>query len=525
MNNFRFLLTLILPPGGKTHFYQLPAIDHWNSLYKVTAFDVFILIPYLSILTILAIYGIHRYHLVYLYLKHKDKVAQPKGKLEHLPRVTIQLPIYNEMYVVERLVDAACNVRYPRELLEIQVLDDSTDGTVEIAAACVAKHQELGFDIHHVHRANRHGFKAGALEHGLIEATGELIAIFDADYIHPTNFLEDVVDYFSDTEVGMVQARWGHINREYSFLTQVESVILDGHFVIEHGGRHLSGRFFNFNGTAGIWRRDAIESAGGWQHDTLTEDTDLSYRAQMAGWKFLYLPHIVCPAELPVEMNSFKSQQARWAKGLIQTAIKLLPRILRSRLPWKIKIEAFFHLTANISYPLMIVLSFLLLPAMIVRFNQGWFQMLYIDLPLWLASTASVSTFYLIAQRELYPDWRVRLKYLPFLMSVGIGLSVSNSKAVMEALLGIKSSFKRTPKYHIESKKDRWVTKKYQRRTGVMPLFELSLGAYFALVVSYAFVNQNYPTIPFLMLFVVGFTYMGLMSILHVTLHRWLRDL
>ena len=524
MNNLCFALFLILPPV-KTHFYQLRAIDHWNSLYRVTAFDAFILIPYLSILTILAIYGIHRYHLVYLYLKHKDKIAQPKGKLEQKPRVTIQLPIYNEMYVVERLVEAACSVRYPRQLLEIQVLDDSTDGTVEIAAACVAKHRELGFNIHHIHRTNRRGFKAGALEHGLKTATGELIAIFDADFIPAANFLEDVVDYFSDSQVGMVQARWGHINREYSFLTQVESVILDGHFVIEHGGRHFSGRFFNFNGTAGIWRRATIEDAGGWQHDTLTEDTDLSYRAQMAGWKFLYLPHIVCPAELPVEMNSFKSQQARWAKGLIQTAIKLLPRILRSPLPWKIKVEAFFHLTANISYPLMIVLSFLLLPAMIVRFNQGWFQMLYIDLPLWLASTASVSTFYLISQRELYQDWRMRLKYLPFLMSVGIGLSVSNSKAVMEALLGIKSSFKRTPKYRIETKKDRWVTKKYLRRTGVMPLFELSLGAYFAVVVLYAFVNQNYPTIPFLMLFVIGFTYMGLMSILHMTLHRWLKGL
>ena len=517
-------MAMILPPE-KTHFYQLHAFDRWNELYKLTAFDIFILIPYLAILTILAIYGIHRYHLVYLYLKHKDKVAQPRAKLETKPRVTIQLPIYNEMYVVERLVEAACNVRYPLELLEIQVLDDSTDGTVDITAACVAKNQALGFNIHHVHRRNRQGFKAGALENGLKDATGELIAIFDADFIPPPNFLEDVVDYFSDTEVGMVQARWGHINREYSLLTQVESVILDGHFIIEHGGRHFSGRFFNFNGTAGIWRRNAIESAGGWQHDTLTEDTDLSYRAQMAGWKFLYLPHIVCPAELPVEMNSFKSQQARWAKGLIQTAIKLLPRILRSNLPWKIKTEAFFHLTANISYPLMIALSFLLLPAMIVRLNQGWFQMLYIDLPLWLASTASVSTFYLISQKELYPDWRVRLKYLPFLMSVGIGLSVSNSKAVMEALLGIKSSFKRTPKYRIETKQDRWVTKKYLRRTGMMPLFELSLGAYFGLVVFYAFINQNYPTIPFLMLFVVGFTYMGLMSILHMTLHRWLRGL
>src|SRR5215467_3307987 len=517
-------MMLIIPPG-RPHFYQLSGIDHWYGLYHLNAFDIFILVPYLAILTVLAVYGIHRYHLVFLYLKHKNKVAVPKGKLTVLPKVTVQLPIYNELYVVDRLVEAACKIRYPHELLEIQLLDDSTDGTREIAARSVEKHRALGFNIHHIHRTNRSGFKAGALENGLRLANGEFIAIFDADFIPAENFLEDVVDYFSDPEVGMIQVRWGHINREYSLLTQIESVILDGHFMIEHGGRHFSGRFFNFNGTAGIWRRQAIETAGGWQHDTLTEDTDLSYRAQMVGWKFLYLPHIVCPAELPVEMNSFKTQQSRWAKGLIQTGIKLLPRILRSKLPLKIKIEAFFHLTANISYPLMIALSFLMLPAMIVRFNQGWFQMLYIDLPLWLASTASISTFYLISQKELYPDWRMRLRYLPFLMSVGSGLSVSNSKAVLEALLGIKSSFKRTPKYRIENKTDRWVTKKYLRRTGVLPILELSLGIYFGLVVFYAFENKNYPTIPFLMLFVVGFTYMGLMSILHVTLHRWLRGL
>ena len=517
-------MMLIIPPRP-TRFYQFPAIDHWNSLYHLNGFDIFILVPYLTILSILAIYGIHRYHLVYLYLKNKHKVAKPKGILAVKPKVTVQLPIYNEMYVVERLVEAACRIRYPRELLEIQLLDDSTDGTKEIAAACVEKHREMGFQIEHICRTDRSGFKAGALENGLKLAAGEFIAIFDADFIPAENFLEDVLDYFSDSEIGMIQARWGHINREYSLLTQVESVILDGHFMIEHGGRHLSGRFFNFNGTAGIWRRSAIESAGGWEHDTLTEDTDLSYRAQMAGWKFLYLPQIVCPAELPVEMNAFKTQQSRWAKGLIQTAIKLLPRILRSGLPLKIKIEAFFHLTANIAYPLMIALSFLLLPAMIVRFNQGWFQMLYIDLPLWLASTASVSLFYLVSQRELYPDWRSRLRYLPFLMSVGIGLSLSNSKAVIEALLGIRSSFMRTPKYRIESKKDRWAAKMYLHGTGVMPVFELMLGAYFAFIVLYAFNSSNYPTIPFLMLFVVGFTYMGVMSLLHKTLHRWLRGL
>jgi cellulose synthase/poly-beta-1,6-N-acetylglucosamine synthase-like glycosyltransferase len=517
-------MMLIVPPE-RPRFYQLPALDHWNALHKLTSFDIFILIPYLTILTILAIYGIHRYHLVFLYLKNKHRTFLPKAKFDVLPKVTVQLPIYNEMYVVERLVEAVCRMDYPRDLLEIQVLDDSTDGTREITAQCVEKYRADGFDIHHLHRTNRHGFKAGALEHGLKSATGQFIAIFDADFMPPAGFVQDVIHYFTDSEIGMIQARWGHINQEYSLLTQVESIVLDGHFIIEHGGRHFSGRFFNFNGTAGMWRREAIESAGGWEHDTLTEDTDLSYRAQMIGWKFIYLPHIVCPAELPVEMNAFKTQQSRWAKGLVQTGIKLLPRIMRSKLPLKVKIEAFFHLTANISYPLMIALSFLLLPAMIVRFNQGWFQMLYIDLPLWLAATASVSTFYLVSQRELYPNWRTRIKYLPFLMSVGIGLSVSNSKAVMEALFGIQSTFKRTPKYKIESKKDRWVTKKYLRRTGVMPVLELLLGVYFLLVVYYAISNQNYPTVPFLMLFVVGFMYMGLMSILHVTLSRWLRGL
>ena len=289
----------------------------------------------------------------------------------------------------------------------------------------------------------------------------------------------------------MVQVRWGHINREYSLLTQVESVILDGHFMIEHGGRHLSGRFFNFNGTAGIWRRAAIETAGGWEHDTLTEDTDLSYRAQMAGWKFLYLPHIVCPAELPVEMNSFKTQQSRWAKGLIQTAIKLLPRILRSDLPWKIKIEAFFHLTANISYPLMIVL---VVPAAAGddRAVQSGLVPDALHRPAALAGVDGVGLDVLSdLAAGAVSGLATPLKYLPFLMSVGIGLSVSNSKAVMEALLGIKISFKRTPKYRIESKTGSLgheeVSAPHRRHAAV----RVVLGVYFALVVLYAFMQPE----------------------------------
>ena len=483
------------------------------------------LAAYYAVLALLAMYGTHRAMMVRLYYRHRRDVPRPVGELPKLPRVTVQLPIYNEVYVVERLIAAVAALDYPRELLEIQVLDDSTDETRDVARRAVEAYRRQGYDIAHRTRSDRHGYKAGALQAGLEGSTGEYLLIFDADFVPRPDLLRELLPHFSDPAVGMVQARWEHLNRDYSLLTRIQSIFLDGHFVIEHTARHRSGRFFNFNGTAGIWRRRCLEEIGGWQSDTLTEDLDVSYRAQLAGWRFVYLKDVAAPAELPADMNGFKSQQHRWTKGSIQTGRKLLPAIFRSGYSWKVKVEAFFHLTANISYPLMIVLSFLLLPAMIVRFNQGWFQMLYIDLPLWLASTASVSTFYLISQKELYPDWRLRLKYLPFLMSLGIGLSVSNSKAVMEALLGIKTSFKRTPKFKIESKKDRWATKKYLRRTGVLPILELCLGAYFGLVVFYAFMNQNYPTIPFLMLFVVGFTYMGLMSILHVTIHRWLRGL
>src|SRR5436309_13134722 len=259
---------------------------------------------------------------------------------------------------------------------------------------------------------------------------GEFIAIFDADFVPPENWLLRVIHHFAEPQIGMVQTRWTHLNRNYSFLTEVEAILLDGHFILEHGGRSRSGVFFNFNGTAGMWRRKAIEDAGGRQHDTLTEDTDLSYRSQLKGWKFKYLQDVECPAELPVEMTAFKTQQARGAKGLIQTGKKILPRVLRSDQPFRVKLEAWYHLTANLSYPLMVVLSVLLLPAMIIRFYQGWFQMLYIDLPLFMASTFSISSFYLVSQRELFPkSWPRALLYLPFLMALGIGLTVTNTRA------------------------------------------------------------------------------------------------
>jgi cellulose synthase/poly-beta-1,6-N-acetylglucosamine synthase-like glycosyltransferase len=479
--------------------------------------ETLILVFYFFVLSILAIYGWHRYYLVYLYMKNRDKAPArlaPPPPLATLPRVTIQLPIYNEMYVADRLIDRVCEIDYPRELLEIQVLDDSTDETREIAELAVRRHAARGFDIQYLHRVDRKGYKAGALEAGLKKAKADYIAIFDADFIPPKDFLRGTLPHFADPNVGMVQARWGHINQDYSLLTKIQAILLDAHFVLEHGGRNRAGCFFNFNGTAGVWRRQTIDAAGGWQHDTLTEDLDLSYRAQLLGWKFVFLPDLVSPAEVPVEMNSFKSQQHRWAKGSIQTCMKLLPRILSSDQPLQVKAEAFFHLTANFNYVLMTVLSVLMFPAMYVRYNMGWTEMLLIDIPLFLAATMSFFNFYMVSQRELYPDWRARLKYLPFLMSIGIGLCVNNTRAVLEALFRNESEFARTPKYGIERATDDWAGKKYHQTVGVQSLIELGLGLYFTGTVFYALINQIYGTLPFLMLFQVGFLYTGLVSIL-----------
>ncbi len=499
-------------------------LNPFRGLYQLNSFDFAVMLPYFFVMAILAVYGIHRYALVYNFYKNRKRAAGTPPPAKSWPRVTVQLPIYNERYVIERLVEAITAFDYPRHLLDIQVLDDSTDDTQEVARNCVERYQSLGVPITYIHRDNRDGFKAGALQEGLETAKGEFVAIFDADFIPPSDFLRRTVPYFADSKLAMAQTRWSYINRNYSALTEVEAILLDGHFVIEHSARFRSGLFFNFNGTAGIWRRTAIEDAGGWQHDTLTEDTDLSYRAQLRGWHFVYLPEIECPSELPVEMNAFKSQQARWAKGLMQTAKKILPRVMQSNVPASVKAEAFFHLTANISYPLMVFMSIILLPAMIVRFYQGWFQVLVIDLPLFLASTCSISSFYLAAERALYPKtWKRTFLYLPFVMAVGIGLSVRNAMGVIEAIIGVKSEFVRTPKYRVEAgarDSATWSKKKYRKASGWMPFAEVALGLYFAFAVVYAIQNENYATIPFLLLFVWGYLYTGLMSLAQTYIER-----
>ena len=515
----------MLVSHGLSHYWKTHYADHtFRGAYRWNSFDIALLVPYFVVMVILAFYGIHRYQLVWLYYRNRRRAAHssaPPARFAEgeLPFVTIQLPIFNEQFVVDRLIDACCRIEYPRDRFEIQVLDDSTDETQEVAASVVARYaagiRTLGPQpIHYLHRTNRHGYKAGALEEGLKSAKGDLVAIFDADFVPSPDWLLRVVHHFAEPGIGMVQTRWTHLNRNYSFLTQVEAILLDGHFVLEHGGRSRAGVFFNFNGTAGVWRRQAIGEAGGWQHDTLTEDTDLSYRAQLKGWKFKYLQDVECPAELPIEMTAFKTQQARWAKGLIQTGKKILPRVLRSDAPFHIKLEAWYHLTANISYPLMIVLSTLLMPAMIIRSWQGPLQMLLIDLPLFLASTASVSTFYLVSQKELYPrNWYKTIIYLPFLMAMGTGLAVTNTKAVFEALFGIKSAFARTPKYRVQTKGERSNAKKYRKRLGVIPWLEFLIGCYFASTVWYAVSTENFFTVPFLLLFVLGYWYTSLLSL------------
>ena len=470
---------------------------------------------YFSVLIILAVYSIHRYYLVYLYYKNKNNKPVPEKLFSRLPKITVQLPVYNELYVVDRLIDAVCAVDYPRDLLDIQVLDDSEDETTDRIADKVAEMKKEGFNIGHFKRDSREGYKAGALDYGLRFAQGEYIAIFDADFVPTKEILQKTIHYFTDEKIGMVQVRWGHINRNYSLLTQIQSIFLDGHLMIEHTARNRSGRFFNFNGTAGLWRKQAIIDAGGWQADTLTEDLDLSYRSQLAGWKFVYLPDLVTPAEVPIDLKSFKAQQYRWAKGAIQTAKKLLPVIWKdSKLPLKVKVEATFHLTDNIAYVLLLLLSVLLLPALSIRLQGGLSRVLFIDIPLFLVALLSFSSFYVCSQKEIYGRWWTRAKYLPVLTAIGIGMAINNARATLEALCNYQTPFNRTPKYGVIAVNEDWKQKKYKTLQNAQFLIEIIFGIYFSVLIFIACLYKQFIIIPFLMLFQIGFLYTGLVTLL-----------
>ncbi|HEX8325830.1 MAG TPA: glycosyltransferase [Tepidisphaeraceae bacterium] len=514
-------------------------------------FSVTLTTVYFAILSLVALYGFHRYVLVYLYIKHRHNTHQPMHKYAEadLPLITVQLPMFNEDMVAERCIDATCQIDYPQDKLQIQVLDDSTDAdAAEIARLSCLAWAAKGVNVQYLHRSNRDGFKAGALQEGLKSAAGDFIAIFDADFVPPKDILRNVVDHFSDDKIGMVQVRWDHLNRDASLLTKSQAIFLDGHFVIEHTARNRSGRFMHFNGTAGVWRRTTIAEAGGWQHDTLTEDLDLSYRAQLKGWQFVYLPQYVAAAELPPEMVSFKQQAHRWTKGSMQTAIKLLPRIMKSKLPWSIKSEAFFHLTCTVVYPLMVLMTLLMYPTFIINTQlkinatpmveplmklqkvapEQWhgpgLNNWIFGFSLFVLATCSASTFFIYAQKELFgriAGWKTLL-HLPFIMALGVGICINNTKAVIEAIISMirrqPAEFVRTPKYGTTGKQRNRVlreTPKFDFSKLALPIVEVAFGLYMTcfIVISLRY-GSALTSIPFLVIFAGGYFYVGFSTLL-----------
>ena len=476
--------------------------------------EVAVISLYMVVLSILGLYGFNRGHLLFLYWKHRNDTPKPPRQFVDLPMVTIQLPMFNEMYVAERLLEGVATIDYPKDKFEIQVLDDSTDETTEIARRKADELRARGFIVTFRHRTNRNGYKAGALEEGLTDAKGDFVLVFDADFVPTPGILNDLIHHFTDPKVGMVQARWGHLNRDYSLLTRVQSMMLDGHFVVEHIARNRSGRFFNFNGTAGMWRRATIIDAGGWQHDTLTEDMDLSFRAQLRGWQFVYVPTALAPAEIPCEMNSFKSQQFRWAKGSAQTAKKLLWTVLKADLPLKVKIECVFHLTNNFAYVFLVLLAALQLPNLIMRQRMNEPELLLLDVPLFFTTCISIIIFYLTTHRALYGTLRDAVKRLPVMMAVSIGLSINNARAVLEGLFGHESEFVRTPKHGVEARDDSWVQKRYKAgAASISTWVEIGFGLYIVGTILLAVLSGSWVSIPFLVLFMLGFLYVGMLSL------------
>lgn len=468
---------------------------------------------YIAAIAILSLFGLHKYLLLYARHKYRHDPVKPARAISDWPKVTIQLPVFNEKYVVKRLLRAAVKLDYPANKLHIQVLDDSMDETKRIVSRLVGKLRSKGFNIEHIHRKNRLGFKAGALANGLSQTDAPFIAILDADFVPNADFLKKTVPYLAKNHrIGMVQARWGHINRNYSLLTKLQAIFLDAHFLIEHYARNRSGKFFNFNGTAGIWRKQAIIDAGGWQHDTLTEDLDLSYRAQLAGWQFLYLPDVVVPAELPVDISSYKSQQHRWAKGSVQTGLKLIPTIWRSHLPFLVKCEAIVHLSSNFAYLFMTIPALLLIPVLNLQalFNFKISLMPYLFT--FFAATLSVCFYYSYAIWLEGGRFSRRIFYIPALMGLGIGLSINNGKAVLEAILRRQSEFKRTPKFNIESRKDSYKRKIYTPAKGKLHIIEFVFVIYFSLGLAYFVKEKLYLSIPFFLLFLFGFSYISFSS-------------
>ncbi|MBI4534703.1 MAG: glycosyltransferase [Ignavibacteriae bacterium] len=480
-----------------------------------------ILFAYIFSLSVLFVFGSHGFIMIYYYLRFRSKQHSRTETLSEYPVVTVQLPVYNEMYVIGRLIDAACRFIYPKEKLEIQVLDDSTDNTVEVVHDCVEGYKKLGFDIKHVYRRERTGYKAGALKEGLKTARGEFVAIFDADFVPRADFLLKTIPHFSsDPKIGMVQTRWEHINSDYSLLTRTQAMALDGHFVIEQAVRNKVGFFINFNGTAGVWRKSCIADAGDWQADTLTEDLDLSYRAQLRGWKFKYLNEVTSPAELPSEINALKSQQFRWTKGAIETARKILPEVWKSKLPLKIKMHATFHLSNNLVFPFIILAGILNVPLVFIK-HAGLHNHYFEFMSVFVFAFIGSFLFYLFSQKDVYKDWQRRIFLFPLFMAGSMGLAVNNSRAVIEGLFKKKSEFVRTPKYNIRDKKDSWTNKQYVPvKISSTVVAEIVLAVYCLFGVASSIYFLEIAAVPFQLLFFLGFSFVSILSVKHAMLGR-----
>jgi len=481
-------------------------------------------ILYLIAAVALALYGANALLLTALYLRRRSERLTCPPEPEEWPPVTVQLPLYNEIYVVRRLIDAVARLDYPRHRLQIQILDDSTDATTRLARARVAWHRARGLEIELLHRQERQGFKAGALAHGLETARGELIAIFDADFVPPPDFLKRTVPYLvADPGLAFVQTRWGYLNPDYSPLTRAQTIALDGHFVVEHLGRNRNGLLMNFNGTAGVWRREAIMAAGGWQADTLTEDVDLSFRAQLAGWRALYLPEVECPAELPPQIAAFQQQQARWATGAAQCLIKLAGPLLRGglhpgrRLSWPARLEGLLHLSVWLAHPMSLLMLLLTLPLLLGEIRITLNLTLF-----WLVALGPVLA-YSLSQRHLHPDWKRCMAAMPLLALLGTGLALSNTLAIARGLLGRQQPFRRTPKFHLVGRGDRWLGNRYALPFDWISLGELALAAYALATAALALWLGKALAVPFLLLYVGGYGYIGLQGLRDAWARRRLR--
>jgi cellulose synthase/poly-beta-1,6-N-acetylglucosamine synthase-like glycosyltransferase len=475
--------------------------------------DEIVLIAYFISLLILFVFGLHGFIMLFYYRKTKDFKHVPKNPLKEDPIVTIQLPLYNELYVVERLIDNVCRIDYPKDKLEIQVLDDSTDETTQITAKKVAEMKAQGFDIVHVRRGSREGFKAGALKEGMKIAKGEYLAIFDADFVPQKDFLRKTIPFFGDERIGMVQTRWEHLNGDYSILTKAQALALDGHFVIEQNVRNKADFFIQFNGTGGIWRKSCIEDAGNWHADTLTEDMDLSYRAQLNGWRFVFLKEETSPAELPTEINALKSQQFRWTKGAIETSKKILPLVWKSKVPLRVKLQATFQLTCNLAYPFILLAAILNVPLVFIK-NSGSHELYFACTSIFILAFVSTFLFYLYAQKDIRSDWRKKIVYYPLFMAGSMGFAVNNSRAVFEGLLNRKSEFVRTPKFKVENNNDSWLNNKYiTKKIDLAVIVELAMAIYCFIGVVASIYFLELASLPFQLLFCVGFSFVSLSSL------------